>query len=473
MKQTSIYQTAAAIVVVLGAACLARGSEQVPGRPQETPVLLTGGDVYTVSGDVIRGGQVLFDKGKIAAVGKDVGAPANAKRVDVSGKRVYPGLFAAGTDLGLVEIPSVRGSVDSAEVGRINPNARAEVAVNPDSEAIPVTRANGVLLNLTMPAGTGLTGSSAVLQLDGWTWEDMTVKAPAAIHLTWPGVGGGRRGGAQPALEETPDAQNRSRDEQLAAFEQAFNDARAYLTARKANGKAESKTDGKTGGNGNDPPQAVDHAARANHPADFDARWEAMIPLLEGRIPLVVQADDLRQIQSAAAFAARQKVKLVILGGYDAPLCADLLKRHHVAVLVGGVQRLPLRRDSAYDDPFTLPERLHKAGIPYAITFAGRASNLRNLPYHAAMAAAYGLPAEEALKSITLYPAQILGVADRVGSLEKGKDATLFVADGDILETPTKVEMAFVQGRQIDLSSRHTKLWEKYRQKYERQGAKE
>src|SRR4051812_19589691 len=287
MKQTSIYQTAAAILMVLAAACLAPGADQVPGKPQEAPILLTGGDVYTVSGEVIRGGQVLFDKGKIAAVGKDVSAPANAKRVDVSGKRVYPGLFAAGTDLGLVEIPSVRGSVDNAEVGRINPNARAEVAVNPDSEAIPVTRANGVLLNLTMPTGTGLTGSSAVMQLDGWTWEDMTVKAPAAIHLVWPGVGGGRRGGAQPAPEETPEAQNRSRGQQPPPFRQALKGSRAHRPARHAAGAANGTANASSGAN--------NRAGHANHAADFDARWEAMIPLLEGRIPLVVQADDLRQ----------------------------------------------------------------------------------------------------------------------------------------------------------------------------------
>jgi imidazolonepropionase-like amidohydrolase len=412
----------------------------VPGKPQEAPVLLVGGDVYTVSGDVIPGGQVLFDKGKIVAVGKDLKAPADAKRVDVSGKRVYPGLLSAGSDLGLAEISSVRGSIDRGEAGQVNPNARAEVAVNPDSEWIPVARANGVLLNLTVPNGGVLTGSSALLQLDGWTWEDMTVKAPVAVHLSWPRMAP-VRGWEE---EETPEAQVRGRDDQLKAIDKAFTDARAYLAGKKA------------------------ATQPADHKTDFDARWEAMIPLLEGKMPLVVDADEIRQIQAAVAFAAKEKLKLILLGGYDAPLCADLLKKHDVPVIVGGVHRLPMRRDASPDEPFTVPERLRQAGIKFCIAHSGRfgGSNVRNLPYHAGTAAAYGLPQDEALKSITLYPAQILGVDDRVGSLAEGKDATLFVANGDILETPTKVEMAFVQGRQIDLSSRHTKLWEKYRERY-------
>jgi len=236
--------------------------------------------------------------------------------------------------------------------------------------------------------------------------------------------------------EQTPRA-----DEQFKALDQAFADARAYMTAKKAG-------------------KRIDH----------DARWEAMAPLLEGKVPLIVAADEVRQIRAAVAFATREKVKAVILGGYDAPLCADLLKKYDVPVIVNGIHRLPLRPDSPYDEPFTVPERLREAGVKYCITLSHRfgGSDVRNLPYHAATAAAHGLPADEALKAITLYPAQILGCADRVGSLEAGKDATLIVADGDVLETPTHVEQAFVQGRQVDLTSKHTQLWQKYREKYRR-----
>ena len=446
-------------IVTAAAFCLAmppvRASDQVPGKPQDAPVLLFGGDVYTVSGDVIRGGQVLFDKGKIVAVGKDLDAKSSdavvassspssgVRRVDVTGKRVYPGLFAAGNDLGLAEVRSVRGTVDTGETGELNPNARAEVAVNPDSELIPVARANGVLLNLTVPDGSTLAGTSAVLQLDGWTWEDLTLKAPAAVHMVWPRVGRarGRR------VEQPEEEQSRQRDTQLKALEQAFADARAYLAARNA-------------------------MTAAGRKAEVDARWEAMVPLLEGKVPLIVAADEVRQIQAAVAFAAREKVKLIVFGGYDAPLCPALLKQHDVPVIVNGVHRLPLRPDAPYDEPFTVPSRLREAGLRYCITLSHRfgGSDVRNLPYHAATAAAHGLPPEEALKAITLYTAQILGVADRVGSLEGGKDATLIVASGDILEPATRVETAYVQGRQVDLTSKHTQLWQKYREKYHRNG---
>jgi imidazolonepropionase-like amidohydrolase len=424
-------------------------ADQVPGEPQRQPILLVGGDVYTVSGDVIPKGQVLFDEGRIVAVGKDLPAPSNVKRVDVAGKRVYPGLFAAGNDLGLAEVRSVRGTIDAAEAGDINPNARAEVAVNPDSELIPVARANGVLLNLTVPEGTFVAGSSAVIQLDGWTWQDMTVKAPVAVHVTWP-----RMGRQRPRrFVQQDEEQARPEDEQLRALDQAFADARAYLAAQKASAAKGEAAD------------------QSGHKPGRDARWEAMAPLLEGKVPLAVAADDVRQIRAAVALANREKVKLVIFGGYDAPLCADLLKKYDVPVIVNGIFRLPMRPDAPYDEPFTVPERLRQAGVRYCITMSHRfgGSDVRNLPYHAATAAAHGLPQEEALKAITLYPAQILGVAHRVGSLEPGKDATLIVTSGDVLETPTQVEMAFVQGRPVDLSSKHTQLWQKYREKYRRQ----
>jgi imidazolonepropionase-like amidohydrolase len=449
-------------------------ADQVPGAAQTTPVLLSGGDVHTVSGDVIPSGQVLFDKGKIVAVGKTVEAPADAKRVDVAGKRVYPGLFAVGNDLGLTEVRSVRGTLDAGETGEVNPNARVEVAVNPDSELIPVARANGVLLNLTAPEDALLAGTSAVLQLDGWTWEELTLKSPAAVHVTWPRMGRGRAR-REPGQEEE---QTRQRDEQLRKLDEAFAAARSYLAAKKArsgegngaarlaggNGGGNSAGDGAGGG--------ADATDASHHAVDYDARWEAMVPLLEGKVPLVVAADEVRQIEAAVAFAAREKVRLIVFGGYDAPRCSELLKKHNVPVIVNGVHRLPQRNDAPFDEPFTLPHRLKSLGISFCLTLSHRfgGSDVRNLPYHAATAAAHGLPPEDAVKAITLYPAQILGVADRVGSLEPGKDATLIVTTGDILETATRVEMAWVQGRPVDLTSKHTQLWEKYRKKYRREG---
>jgi len=207
--------------------------------------------------------------------------------------------------------------------------------------------------------------------------------------------------------------------------------------------------------------------ADANFPRD--ARWESLQDVLAGKLPVIVQADDIRQINAAVAFAEREKLKLIIAGGYDAPHCAALLKKHDIPVIVGGTYRLPRRRSDGYDSAYAVPAELHKAGVRFCISGRGRfgANQVRNLPYHAAAAVGFGLPADEGFKAITLYPAQILGVADRVGSLETGKDATLFVADGDPLETPTQVTHAWIRGRRVDLNDRHKTLYHKYEQKYE------
>jgi imidazolonepropionase-like amidohydrolase len=212
---------------------------------------------------------------------------------------------------------------------------------------------------------------------------------------------------------------------------------------------------------------AAARMADANFPRD--ARWEALQDVIAGKLPVIAHADDVRQITAAVAFAEQEKLKLIIAGGYDAPFAASLLKKHNIPVIVGGVYRLPRRRGDDYDAAYSLPARLHNEGIRYCISSQDRhgASSVRNLPYHAATAVAYGLSADEALKSITLYPAQILGLADRVGSLEIGKHATLFVATGDPLETPTQIEAAWIGGRKVELSDRHKRLFRKYEEKYE------
>lgn len=415
-----------------------QASSQIPAKPQDRPVALVGGTIHPVSGPDIPNGTVLFENGKITAMGAQVTVPAGAETIDVTGRHVYPGLIDADTDIGLEEIGEVRATVDRRETGDINPNAKAEVAINPGSEIIPVTRSNGVTVALTAPSGGVISGQSALIYLDGWTWEDMTLKAPIAMQVSWP------RMTTVTAwwMRQSEEDQIKRRDESLKKIADAFDDARAYWTAKKA---------GSPG-------------------LENDSRWEAMIPVLEGKLPVIVDANEIRQIQAAVAFAEREKIKLIINGGYDAPACADLLKRDHIPVIVGGIHRDPMRRGDAYDAPFTVPARLHEAGIQYCITGGGGASNERNLPYQAATAAAYGLPKDEALKAVTLYPAQILGAADRIGSLEVGKDATLIVTTGDILDIPTHVELEFMQGRHIDLSDKQKILWLKYQEKYKRMG---
>ncbi len=439
-----------AVFAAAGTVSRASASPEIPGAPQQNAIALVGGTIHPVTGPTLEKATLIFDGGKIVAIGRDVAIPAGAQQVDIAGRHIYPGLIDAHTQLGLVEIPSVRGTRDQSETGDINPNVKAQVAFNPDSELIPVTRSGGVLTVLTVPSGGAIVGRSAAMVLDGWTWEDMCLKPDVGLHIQWPQMA--------PLdawwIEQTGAAQMQDRDKALKAIRAAFDAARAYQTARAA------------------------HAVGTSVAPEFDARWEAMIPVLDGKFPVFVAAEDAAQIQTALAFAEQERLRVVIVGGYDAPECVELLKKHNVPVIVGGVHRLPRRRADAYDAPFTVPARLQAAGVPFCIagviggSSGSSPANVRNLPHHAGTAAAYGLPPEEALKSVTLYPAQILGIAERVGSLEPGKDATLIVTSGDPLEIPTLVTAAYVQGRAVDLNDRHKRLWEKYREKYRRQDVK-
>ena len=425
---------AALVTVVFSSTALA--SPEIPGADQKRPVAILGATIHTVSGGVIESGTIVFDAGRIVAIGKKVTLPPGTRQIDGTGRHVYPGLFNAYSKLGLVEISAVRATRDYAETGTINPNVKAEVAVNPDSELIPVTRAGGVLLSVVAPSGGLVSGTSAVMMLDGWTWEQMTLEAPAGMHVRWPRMDPV----AKSAPAESKEEAGKEPKDPLERLERTFADARAYQKARSAG-----------------------ESAAEDHP--LDSRLEAMLPVLDGRLPLIVRADEVQRIQAAVAFADRHEVKLIVLGGYDAEHCAALLKKHEIPVIVTNVYRLPRRRSDDYDAPYTLPERLRAAGIKFCIAADG-ATDVRNLPHHAATAAGFGLPADEALKAITLYPAEIFGVADRVGSLEVGKDATLIVTDGDPLVTATRVEAAFIEGRSVDLDNRHKRLWRKYQEKY-------
>jgi len=410
----------------------------------EPPTALMGGVVHTVSGAVLDGATVLIEGDHIAAVGRDLPLPGQVKKIDITGLHVYPALFSADTVLGLSEIGAVRATVDTSEVGEVNPDVRAELAMNPDSEILPVTRSNGVLLALTAPRGGLLAGTSAVIRLDGWTWEDMTVKAPAALHVMWPSM----------ALDHGPDAATSLDDQQEAVrkrierLQQAFAEARAYLKARDA------------------------ESEKGVPQHDADARWEAMRPALAGKIPVVVHAQGVKEMRAAIVWAASEKLHLVIAGGRDAGRLVKELKDADVAVIVDPILQLPARDYEPYDGPYTLPARLHRAGVRFAIALGGSAGNVwdtRNLVSHAAMAAAFGLDHDQALRAITLSPAEILGVADRLGSLDPGKEATFFVADGDPLDIRTHVIKAWVGGREIDLGDRHKRLYQKYLSKPRRE----
>jgi imidazolonepropionase-like amidohydrolase len=410
---------------------------QVPAAPQDRPIALIGGTVHPVSGPAIENATVLFENGRITAVGRNVSVPAGVERIEVTGKHVYPSLIDANTNLGLTEIGQVRATLDIAEIGDINPNVRAEAALNPDSELLPVARANGVALALSVPQSGIISGTSALIMLDGWTSEQLTLKAPVGLHVNWPWLTIRRSRFIQQSDEE----QRKQMVENQRKLREAFAEARAYMKAK----------------------QAEQQKGMPYH--DTDSRWEAMIPVLEKKVPVFVSAREVKQIQAAVQWAEDEDLRLVIVGGQDAGWVTDLLKAKDIPVVYGPVHGLPNRRWEAYDTPFTTPLKLHQAGVRFCISDFDT-DNARNLPYHAATAAAYGLPKDEALKAITLYPAQILGVADRAGSIEAGKDATLFVADGDPLEIKTQVEQLFIQGRKIDIGNKHRALYEKYTQKY-------
>jgi len=420
--------------------CIADASDQIPAKKQDHPIALVGATIHPVAGPVVENGTVLFDEGKIIAVGRPITFPEGTEIIDVKGKHVYPGLISADTYLGLTEIGAVRASRDRSETGQINPNVRAEAAVNPESELIPVTRANGITMFVASPSGGLISGTSAMMLSDGWTWEDMTYKAPAALVVNWPDM----TISSAPWVQQTEEEQKKEREKSLKELADAFRDARSYMIAKKA-----------------------ERTARVPY-HKVDMRWEPMIPVLEGKVPVLVWATEVQQIQAAVAWAAQEGIRLIIGGGHDAWRVSDLLKKHDIPVLAGGIHRMPGRRFESYDESFVLPKKLHSAGIRFAIISQDEAAHERSLPYHAAAAAAYGLPKEEALKAVTLYPARIFGVNDRVGSLEVGKDATLIVTTGDPLEIMTHVELEFIQGRKIDLTSRHTLLYEKYREKYRR-----
>ncbi len=435
------------LAIVLAGTALAQ--DLVPkAPPQKAPVVLKNAVLHTVTGGIVLGGTLWFHEGTIRAVlpaGAELLLPDGVQPVvhDLKGKHVFPGLISAQTSLGLIEIGAVRQTVDTDELGEMSPEVVAAVALNPDSAAIPVARSNGVLSAAVFPTGGMLPGRVSVVQLDGWTNDEMSVRADAGPVVAWPAQAGDRggarrgRGGPQPAAEgEAADATKKAR----ARIDDTFTAARAWLDAWLA-----------------------------DRSIGIDLRHQALVPALRTEVPVFLLADELEQIESAVLWATGRNLRPVIVGGRDAASCATMLKERGVPVMLAGVHRLPRREDSAYDEAFTLPKRLADLGVKFCIATGSDFSNDRQLPYHAATAAAHGLDPERALAAITADAAAILGVGDRLGALAQGLDATLFVADGHPFELTTNIEMAFIKGRQVDLRNKQTELAKKYRERYQQQ----
>jgi len=413
-------------------------SDQIPASQQDHAILIKDVTIHSISGPPIEEGFLLFENGKIVYTGNKFTKILNKTEVvSLPGKHVYPGLISANSIMGLVEVNAVRSTRDFAEVGSFNPNVRAEVSYNPDSEIIPVTRSNGVAIVLSAPQSGLVSGTSAAMMLDGWTSETATLKAPVGMHIHWPGMTVSH----SPWVQKSPEEQKKERDKQLKELDEILDKARAYVQNADTE-KSLQKT---------------------------DLKWASMAAVVKGELPAFIHANSVQQIEAAVEWATRQELKMVLVGGRDAWMVTDLLKKNAIPVIIEATHKLPSQRWSDYDEPFKTPLKLYEAGIEFCITSNSgsfQTPHLRNLPYEAATAAAYGLPKDEALKAVTLYPAEILGIADRVGSLDVGKDATFIITDGDPLEVMTSVEQVYIQGRKVDMSDRHKMLRDKYTEKY-------
>lgn len=417
-----------AALAALGAAGAARAQSTTPASEEGT-FLIAGATVVTGTGDRLEGASILIRDGRVEALGPDVRAPADAVRIDGAGRYVYPGFIDSATGLGLSEISSVGATRDNVELGEYTPYLRALRAVNPHSNLIPAARVNGIVAAVTVPGGGTVPGQAALLRLDGWTWEEMGVRAPAALVIQHPRLSR-FRGAPTPAQLEAERRRKAARVRELRDF---LERSRSYARQR--------------------PPGSA--------PADL--ALEAMRPVMAGEVPVLFYADEREDILSAVEIAGEFGLRMILAGGREAWRVADVLAARGIPVVLGSLLS-SAPPDGPYDALFAQPAILHEAGVKFAFS-TGSTSDVRNLPYHAAMAVAYGLDEEAALRALTIWPAEIWGVADRFGTIEVGKPANLFVATGDPLDVRTRVEEVFIDGRRTSMDDRHTRLYRKFSQR--------
>jgi imidazolonepropionase-like amidohydrolase len=409
-------------------------------------VLIRNVTVHPITSPDIPNASVLVIDGKIAEVGPHLAGRKAMRVVDGRGLQLYPGMINAATNVGLSEIGALRDTVDLDEIGTFNPELRAEVAFNPSSEHVEVTRASGITSVITLPGsgsrggrsggGPIIAGQGALMHLAGWTWEEMAVRRGAVLDMVFPEIQ--TEGPRQiAALSGTPTQTFQEREKQykerLQQMSDFFQQARKYEFEKAAAG------------------------------AEFrpDLRLEAMLPVIDGKMPIFVRAERERMIKDAVAFADKEKVKIIIAGPHEIGGTGPLLKERHIPVVLGKTLELPLHADDPYDAPYTLPSEFYKAGVKicfgtFDVEFA------RNVPFEAAQAVAFGLPHDEALKALTINSAEILGAGESLGSIEKGKWADLILTDGDPMEAKTNIKGMFIEGREVPLESRHTREYEKW-----------
>ena len=433
------------IIFALFLFSLGISNDQIPGEEQKRPIILKGGIIHTVSTDVFEGYDILFSKGKIVRIEKNIMASPETDVYDVFGKHIIPGYIAPITRIGLVEIGLVKQTRDFAERGSFNPNVKANVSYNPDSDLIPITRSNGVLVVNSVPAGGRISGQSSVMMLDGWTWEQATLKHPSGLHINWPSM----RINYGANVKKSEKQQKEEIQKSIRDLDHMVRDVRAYFQRIKQRSRI------------------------AGERQKSDLRLESMIPFVVEKKKIFIHADEARQIKSAVEWAKKNDLKIIIVGGSDSWRLTDLLVKNNIPVVIDQVEKIPTRRFEPIHLPYKLPFLLKQAGVQFCLnTIIGypHDGNIRNLPNEAMRAAAYGLDKSEALRSITLSTAEILGVDDMIGSLDIGKDATFFISETPPMEMNPKILMAFIQGKEVDLNNHQRMLYKKYQEKYRRQG---
>ncbi|MBB4078862.1 imidazolonepropionase-like amidohydrolase [Lewinella aquimaris] len=401
-----------------------------PAARQAAPLAVTGVTVHVGDGTVIENATLLIRNGKIENVGSNLPVPAGYETLDASGKEVYPGLIALNSQLGLTEIGAVRATNDQREVGTFNPNARALIAFNTDSQVIPTVRARGVLLAQATPEGSLVSGRSSIMQLDGWNFEDAAVLADDGIHINWPNRNSynWQTGDLKP---------NENYDEQVRELE-------SFLE------------------------QAIGYCGRPEGEGSRLLKLEAFCEAIAGNANAYLHADEARNIQAGVLLMKRIGAKPVVVGGSQAYLITDFLKRESVPVILSSTQALPNSQDDAVDQPYRNPALLAEAGVEFAISHEGYWQQ-RNLPFVAGQAVGFGLPYEKAVEAITLAPARIVGIAADYGSIATGKSATFVIVNGDLLDMRSSVvEKAYIDGRDVNLDNKQAELYRKFTEKYSR-----
>ena len=407
---------------------------------------IKGGKVYTLAGAPIENGIVVIRDGKIVAVGANVAIPAEAQIIDATGLEVYPGMFDAVTQIGLAEISQVSATMDVSELGSYNPELVAATAVNPASAHIPVTRANGITEVIAAPGTAGfdsqsggiVTGQASAFNLAGWTMNDMQLNRSVAMVVNWPSIQTRTFDFATFSIKEKPYTDAKKE------YDKSVNELSDWLDRARHYAQAKEK----------------------GSPALYerDLKLESLVPVVEGKLPVLVVADDQRDIRNAVEFCTKQNLKMILGGGAEAWKVKDLLKEKKIPVILGPTERIPDREDTPYDKPMTQPSELFAAGIPFAFSSFGTSFS-RRLPQYAGASVAYGLSHDEALKAVMLNAAQIFGLSDQLGTLETGKLANIIVTNGDPLELQTQVKFLFIKGQLTSLANRHSDFYEQYRKR--------